>query len=595
MNTNSRDSGKLERLRELGLRGFELLENENLKSRWRHDSLHDLKPRQCMLIMTGGWNSGKTTLVNAMIGKNEFLPTGVIPTTSLLTCLEQGAFRLSVENSKEKTSFPSLMAFHEAISGKDGEVLSETRIARARLEDFPFSNTVLMDTPGFNAPIEAHEAISRACINQADAVVFVTQAEKVASNDDILALARVLRRTKPESVFLVINRKDTVDSKDHAALEKWARENYPSADRFSSIRFTNAFGASNSHSMSADFGVKDLIEDIQLFMAHHASNSMLHSDAMKMKHLLGLQLEQSRSERESLELDRNTLEGRIQTLRGELSRIEATTSRILESKTTAMNVVWARQRPKFRQNMKFLEKDLQEVIRNKSFDPLDASDIELLQADISSRIDETLSNFMAETEQELLAHVANIFNEISADMRSRVDAPTIELLETIDLVDLTRKLLGGLSTALDIIEPILDQKTRTLLNKTARALEKGTHLFNKLQLVFERLQREVDERNARQALSTQLTDLISRIGTDIAEELDSWWRSFSELAADSIKEQITSVHRARIQGTETALQQLDTEQSSNTERRLMLDRRQEDCRAILASLDALFDPAHDRS
>ena len=83
MNTNSRDSGKLERLRELGLRGFELLENENLKSRWRHDSLHDLKPRQCMLIMTGGWNSGKTTLVNAMIGKNEFLPTGVIPTTSL--------------------------------------------------------------------------------------------------------------------------------------------------------------------------------------------------------------------------------------------------------------------------------------------------------------------------------------------------------------------------------------------------------------------------------------------------------------------------------------------------------------------------------
>ncbi len=104
-----------------------------------------------LLVIAGEFNSGKSAFINALIGA-DIMPEGVTPTTSLINLLDYG------EQSGER-----MLA--------DGSI--ERTWPAAFLEDI-----TIVDTPGTNAIVREHEALTQHFVPNADIVFFVTSADR---------------------------------------------------------------------------------------------------------------------------------------------------------------------------------------------------------------------------------------------------------------------------------------------------------------------------------------------------------------------------------------------------------------------------------
>jgi GTP-binding protein EngB required for normal cell division len=104
-----------------------------------------------LLVVAGEFNSGKSAFINALIGA-DIMPEGVTPTTSMINLLIYGpapAERI-LDNGTIERRYPSPF-----------------------LEDI-----TVVDTPGTNAILREHEALTQHFVPNADIVFFVTSADR---------------------------------------------------------------------------------------------------------------------------------------------------------------------------------------------------------------------------------------------------------------------------------------------------------------------------------------------------------------------------------------------------------------------------------
>src|SRR5919202_1321677 len=132
-----------------------------------------------LLVIVGEFNSGKSAFINALLGA-EVSEEGVTPTTSRITVL-----RHSPEPTQRER--------------RDGVL--EKGYPNAFLHEI-----AIVDTPGTNAIIRHHEALSRGFVPRSDLVLFVTSAGRplTESERDYLELIRDWGK----KILLVINKAD---------------------------------------------------------------------------------------------------------------------------------------------------------------------------------------------------------------------------------------------------------------------------------------------------------------------------------------------------------------------------------------------------
>lgn len=102
-----------------------------------------------MLVVVGEFNSGKSTFINALLGK-KVLKDGVLPTTERICILRHQQLRASTSISTDE----------------DYEELF--------IEEKMLRNIALVDTPGTNGLIEKHAKLTQELIPRSDLIVFVT-------------------------------------------------------------------------------------------------------------------------------------------------------------------------------------------------------------------------------------------------------------------------------------------------------------------------------------------------------------------------------------------------------------------------------------
>ena len=107
------------------------------------NQLHEL----FLLVFVGEFNSGKSALINALLG-DTFLDEGVTPTTERIHIIKHGE--------------PQPAEF----------VSEDVRILRYPAE--LLHEIHIVDTPGTNAVLRHHEAIARDFVPRSDMVIFVT-------------------------------------------------------------------------------------------------------------------------------------------------------------------------------------------------------------------------------------------------------------------------------------------------------------------------------------------------------------------------------------------------------------------------------------
>lgn len=158
----------------------------------------DLPPSLFTVVFAGEFNSGKSTLINAILGK-ELLESGVLPTTDAITVL-MGHEDASVAMNQTT----------------DGHYLDTASSLPAQLHLLPTTqypllcDLCLIDTPGTNAIMSLqHTTSTLRILHNADLLIFVTSADRPFSESEKELLRTSI--TYRKRVLVVINKMDILE------------------------------------------------------------------------------------------------------------------------------------------------------------------------------------------------------------------------------------------------------------------------------------------------------------------------------------------------------------------------------------------------
>jgi small GTP-binding protein len=138
-----------------------------------------------MLVVFGEFNSGKSALINALLGR-DFLKVGPLPTTDTIQLLQYGDKESKTQN--DNTMLIKLPA----------ELLRDLAI---------------VDTPGTNAIIRKHEKIALDFMPRADFVLFVTAIDRPLTETERGFMERIRQWSK--KVVIVLSK---IDQKTHSEV-----------------------------------------------------------------------------------------------------------------------------------------------------------------------------------------------------------------------------------------------------------------------------------------------------------------------------------------------------------------------------------------
>jgi small GTP-binding protein len=136
-----------------------------------------------LLVIAGEFNSGKSAFINALLGQ-KFQPEGVTPTTDQIYLLKYG----------------------ETAQKRPGERGIWVQTAPVEL----LRKITLVDTPGTNAIVREHEALTAEFIPRSDLVLFVTSADRPFTESERGFLEQIGSWGK--KIVLVINKIDILGS-----------------------------------------------------------------------------------------------------------------------------------------------------------------------------------------------------------------------------------------------------------------------------------------------------------------------------------------------------------------------------------------------
>jgi small GTP-binding protein len=153
-----------------------------------------------LLVVVGEFNAGKSAFINALLGRR-VVEEGVTPTTSRI-----GLIKFGPEVRREATE-----------SGLD--------VITAPVEMLREINIV--DTPGTNAVLREHEALTREFVPRSDLVLFITSADRPFTESERAFLQSI--REWGKKVIVVVNKVDILEQEEEVGqVVKFVSENFRS-------------------------------------------------------------------------------------------------------------------------------------------------------------------------------------------------------------------------------------------------------------------------------------------------------------------------------------------------------------------------------
>jgi small GTP-binding protein len=208
------------------------LPDDLLSERTRRD-LVDAPERlgqgRCNLVVLGEFKRGKSTLVNALLGR-PLLPTGVLPLTSVVTVVRAGRRdRLVVEFAGGRTEAHAISELARYAT----EVENPRNKLGVELTTIEIPSTVLdggiqlVDTPGIGSVHTHNTEAAHGFAGRTDAAIVVLSADQLLSAQERELLAAVDRIAG--RVLVVLNRIDLLDTGDRASAIRFVERAVASA------------------------------------------------------------------------------------------------------------------------------------------------------------------------------------------------------------------------------------------------------------------------------------------------------------------------------------------------------------------------------
>jgi small GTP-binding protein len=138
-----------------------------------------------LLVVVGEFNAGKSAFINALLGE-DVLPEGVTPTTASINLLRYGP---------------------QVSESQSADFVNERTYPAPFLRDIS-----IVDTPGTNAIIRQHEALTRTFVPRSDLVLFITSADRPFTESERSFMEAI--REWGKKIVLVLNKIDLLANQE---------------------------------------------------------------------------------------------------------------------------------------------------------------------------------------------------------------------------------------------------------------------------------------------------------------------------------------------------------------------------------------------
>ena len=195
---------------------------KSLAGRIDTDLVQKLHADRFHLVVVGEFNHGKTTFVNALLGRN-LLPTGVTPTTAAIHHVEYSdtpkASVVFMNGNRRDISFEDVRRY--AVSGDHEKDSNDLRYLEVGIpSDLLKERIVLVDTPGVNDLSLQRADITYSYIPKSDAVLFLLDAGQPLKESERVFLQEKLLGEGRNKIIFVVTKRDIWDgSEEKEALE----------------------------------------------------------------------------------------------------------------------------------------------------------------------------------------------------------------------------------------------------------------------------------------------------------------------------------------------------------------------------------------
>lgn len=195
----------------------------------------EIERRRFTVAVVGEFSKGKSTLINRLLGK-DFLPTGNLPTTAMLTKIRYSAKEMLIlfdKNGKKRNALPLAKKSWDGLTAQDLEGGNQG-IVLAGVEDAWLRDTgiELEDTPGAGDLDEGRAAILAEALRSDDGAIITVSATAAMSMSEKVFIEERLISPKIPYLALAITKLDQVPLKERAEvvayviakLAEWNRE-----------------------------------------------------------------------------------------------------------------------------------------------------------------------------------------------------------------------------------------------------------------------------------------------------------------------------------------------------------------------------------
>lgn len=177
------------------------------------------------LMLVGRFSRGKSTLINAVLG-HPYLPTGILPLTSVITTVRYGSRPHAVLNFKNAglpREIPlSQLPEYVTQQSNPGNV---KRVAYAEIQlplELLRRGLFFVDSPGLGSSITENTETTERFFPEADAFVLITSYDSPLSEEEDRALQRI--RQADRVLFVIVNKQDTVSPSERGEVLEFVKE-----------------------------------------------------------------------------------------------------------------------------------------------------------------------------------------------------------------------------------------------------------------------------------------------------------------------------------------------------------------------------------
>ncbi len=201
------------------------------------------------VAVVGDFNSGKSTFINAILGK-DLCPVGEEPTTSSVTHFIHGDKERIEQQSPEGERKPIEKKKYRSLVRHGKREDRESYIFHISVNSPILEHIRLVDTPGFNAPPpNTHDTkVTENALTEADALFVLIDTRKGNPTKSLLEQLDLLQHTKEDEfcppMFLLLNKAEDLSPTQRTEVKGVCQTRY--GDRFHNVKLISALQLNNS-------------------------------------------------------------------------------------------------------------------------------------------------------------------------------------------------------------------------------------------------------------------------------------------------------------------------------------------------------------